>query len=85
VEEAQADESKRGLMPPRIETDEPGIAGEFERAHSSTGWQKAENRHDSEGEPCEIWADRESRRIGRDWVFEEHVQHRVIPRDFGVG
>jgi hypothetical protein len=37
-------------VPSRIEVDEPGIAGEFERAHGATRRQKADDRDDPKPE-----------------------------------
>src|SRR5260370_19999083 len=40
VEKTQVDKSQGRLMPPRVEADQDGIAGEFERANSADGWQE---------------------------------------------
>src|SRR5260370_34770267 len=53
VEKTQVDKSQGRLMPPRVEADQAGIAGEFERANSATGWQKPKNGDDAQAEARE--------------------------------
>ena len=60
VNEAKANKAERGLVPSRIEIDEPGIAGEFERAHGATRRQKTDDRDDAKPEARKGGTDRES-------------------------
>src|SRR5437016_3819208 len=53
VEETQVDKSQSGLVPARVETDETGIAGEFECTHFSAGRQKPKDGYDAQTQPRE--------------------------------
>ena len=60
VNEAKANKAERGLVPSRIEVDEPRIAGEFERAHGAARRQKTDGRDDAKPEARKGGTDRES-------------------------
>ena len=85
VVEAEPHEAQRGLVPARIERDEPGIADELERALGLTRRLEPQHGHDAEAEAREPRIDREPRLIRRDRVVERDVEQRLVPRQRGVG
>src|SRR5262249_40907245 len=83
VEEPEADESEGRLMPPRIKTDDAGVAGVLEGADASVGRDEPEHRDRPDAERREPRPDRKPRVAARDRRLEEHVQHACRPRYVG--
>src|SRR5436190_7736234 len=77
VEEAMLDERERRLTPARIQTHEPGIARQFERANHSARRQKSQDRHNAEAEARKRRMDRKGGAVGFDRVFEQHVEQAL--------
>src|SRR5438552_114116 len=73
VEKTQVDKSQSGLVPARVETDETGIAGEFECTHFSAGRQKPKDGYDAQTQPRERRMNGKTGLLRLNWVFEQHV------------
>ena len=84
VEKTQVDEAEGGLVPARVEPDEAGIPGEFERANFAARWHKTKNSDDAQAQARERGMDGKTRLFRLDWVFEQHVEHGLVPIDIGV-
>src|SRR5256886_3923289 len=73
VEKTQVDKSQSGLVPARVETDETGIAGEFECTHFSAGRQKPKDGYDAQTQPRERRMNGTTGLLRLTWEFEQHV------------
>ncbi len=60
---------------------EAGIAEKFKRADCAARRQKAKRNGDARGQPVKGRMDREVRLVGLDGIFEEHVQHQLVPEN----
>src|SRR2546421_8628046 len=68
VEKTQVDKSQSGLVPARVETDETGIAGEFECTHFSAGRQKPKDGYDAQTQPRERRMNGKTGLLRLNWV-----------------
>ena len=85
VLEAHRHEPERGLVPARVEADDPGVAPQLERPLGPARRQEPQDGDDPQAHPLEARADREVGPVGLDVVVEEDVEHRLLPDDLGVG
>ncbi len=85
VAEAEPDESEEGLVPARVQRYQARVAGELEHALGAAVREESEHGHGAEPEVGERGPDRESGVGGSDGVLEEHVEHRLLPGQLGVG
>ena len=86
VVEAHLDESRGGLVPPRIQPHQPRISQEFEGAHDTCRRQELQCRDDAQSQTFITRMNRKLRLIGLDRIVHQHVEHDLIPKDIrGVG
>ena len=79
VREPQGDEPQRGLVPSRIEPDEPQVAPVFERANGAVRWQEPHHGEHAQRQALEPGVNREVGLVRRYRILEQHVEHRVFP------
>src|ERR1700747_3392388 len=79
VKESQVNKVQRGLMPPRIEMHQTGIAVKLERANFATGRNKSQNRNDAQAQTCKPRLNRKTRALRLNRANEQHVQQRLVP------
>ena len=80
------DESRGGLVPPRIQPHQPRISQEFESAHDTGRRQELQCRDDAQSQTFITRMNRKLRLIGLDRIVHQHVEHDLIPKDIrGVG
>ena len=72
-------------MPARIEPHQPRIAGEGEGPLGPAGREEAEHRGGAEPQARERGVDGEARALGGDRILEQHVEHRLLPDQLGLG
>src|SRR5260370_1020708 len=86
VEKTEVDKAQRRLMPPRIETNQAGIAVEFERAAFTAGRNEAQNGDNAQAQARKARLNGKARDIGLNWRIEQHVQQGLVPIDIrGTG
>ena len=81
VGEAQPHEAKRGLVPAGIEHDSAGIPCELVETLATGGGQEAQYRRDPHPQSFQAGQDGKLRPIRRNPVFEQHIQHYLLPID----
>src|ERR1700739_2531361 len=81
VEKTEIDETQSGLKPARVGPDTAGIASEFERANPAAGRQKPKNGNDAQAQPRKCRVNGKARLLRLDWIFEQHVEHGLVPID----
>src|SRR5712692_3966021 len=81
VKEPKLDEAQGRLMPTRIQPHQAGIANELESANFSIRRQKADRGDHLQAEPRKTRMNRETRPLGMNWIFEEHIEHDLSPID----
>ena len=80
VLEPERHEAERRLVPARVQPHEPRIAEVFERALCIVRQDESQDRRGPNAQVRERWPDREPRRGRRDRIFDQHVEHRLLPR-----
>ena len=84
VLESELHEVPYRLMPPWIETHQPGVADQLERALGATGRIEADNGDGTQPEAGELRIDRESRTVRLDRILEQNVEQPLRPHELGV-
>ena len=81
VGESELYEPKRGLVPAGIERDPSRVPGVLVEPLASIGRQEAQYGRNPHPQPFEAGQDGKIRTIRRDPVFEQRVQHHLLPVD----
>ena len=84
VGESELDEPERGLVPARIECDAAGVTGVLVQPLAACRGQEAQDGRDPHAQPFEAGQDGKLRTIRCDPVFEQRVQHHLLPIDLRV-
>ena len=79
VIETESDELQRSLMPARIESDDPRVAGELERAHGASRRHEPQDGDHPLPEPLDAGTDGKLRAVGLDRVLQQHVEQALFP------
>jgi hypothetical protein len=83
VDEPEAHERHRRLVPARIQPDNAGIADEFERADAAIRGQEAQHGDDAKAQSSERGLDGELRVWRANRVLEQRVEQPVLPVEIG--
>ena len=70
---------QRGLVPLRVETNQSGIAVEFERADFTAGRNEAQNRDDAQPQAPKPRLNRKTRAIRLNRCVKQNIQQGLIP------
>ena len=71
-------------MPARIEPQQPRIAVELEGAHRAARRQETQRGRNTQGQAVDVHPHGEFRAIGPDRVFQQHVQHLLVPIEVDI-
>src|SRR5215472_9992317 len=79
VKKTEVNKVQRGLIPAGIETNQAGIAVEFERPDLAAGRNEAKNGDDAQPQAPKAWLNGETRTLRLYRGVEQHVQQRLVP------
>src|SRR5215472_1588837 len=83
MEKAQVHKAQSSLMPAWIETNQAGVAIEFERANFAPRKNQAQNRDDAQPQARKPRLDRKTRAIRLNRSVEQNIQQGLIPKHIG--